>query len=61
MPFVKIDMWEGRTREQKDKLIESVTKAVCESIGCPGEAVQVVLQDYKKEDWGMNGKPSNKK
>lgn len=61
MPFVKIDMWEGRTREQKDKLIESVTRAVCESIGCPGEAVQVVLQDHKKEDWGIDGKPSNKK
>ena len=60
MPIVKIDLWEGRTREQKDKLIEAVTKVVYETIGCPSEAVQVLLQDYKKEDWGINGKPSSK-
>ncbi len=61
MPIVKVDMWEGRTREQKDKLIEAITKAVCESVGCPPEAVQVLLQDFKKEDWGISGTPCDKK
>lgn len=61
MPIVKIDLWEGRTEEQKEKLIASVTKAVCESIGCPSQAVEILIQDYKKSDWGIDGKPANKK
>ena len=27
MPVVIIDMWEGRTPEQKEKLIKSITRA----------------------------------
>ena len=60
MPIVKIDLWEGRTPDQKEKMIEAVTKAVCESIGCPPQAVQVLIQDYKKSDWGLEGKPAEK-
>lgn len=60
MPIVKIDMWEGRMPEQKEKLIAAVTKAVCESIGCPQQAVEVLIQDYDKENWGINGMPANK-
>jgi len=60
MPVIKIDLWEGRTDEQKEKLISAVTKAVCESIGCPQEAVWIMIQDYKKSNWGMNGRPANK-
>jgi 4-oxalocrotonate tautomerase len=58
MPVVRIDMWAGRTKEQKKKLIESVTKAVCDSIGCPTEAVQIVINDIPKENWGDKGKQS---
>lgn len=60
MPIVKVDMWEGRTAEQKEKLITSVTDAVCKAIGCPPEAVQIVIEDYKKENWGIAGKPASK-
>ena len=60
MPIVKIDLWEGRTPGQKEKMIAAVTKAVCEAIGCPSEAVQVIIQDYKKHDWGIAGKQASK-
>jgi 4-oxalocrotonate tautomerase len=60
MPIVKIDLWEGRTPEQKEKMIAAVTKAVCESIGCPPQSVQVLIQDYKKSDWGLDGKPGRR-
>ena len=56
MPVVRITMWTGRTAEQKKKLIESVTKAVCESIGCRQEAVYIILDDMPKENWGSGGK-----
>ncbi|MFH1387419.1 MAG: tautomerase family protein [bacterium] len=56
MPIVKIGLWAGRDKETKKKLIESVTKSVCDTVKCPPEAVIVVLEDIPKENWGQNGK-----
>ena len=56
MPVVKIDMLEGKTPEQKKKLIEAVTKAVCESVGCKLDVVTVVISDVPKTNWGAGGK-----
>ncbi|MDI6638919.1 MAG: 2-hydroxymuconate tautomerase, partial [Bacillota bacterium] len=39
MPIVQIELIEGRTVEQKRALVEKVTKAVVESVGCPESAV----------------------
>jgi len=58
MPVVTIDMWAGRTKEQKKKLIENVTKAVCDSVGCPQEVVHIVINEIPKENWGTGGKQS---
>jgi len=49
-------MWQGRDKETKKKLIDNVTKATCEAIKCPPEAVQIVIEDIPKENWGINGK-----
>jgi 4-oxalocrotonate tautomerase len=56
MPIVKIGMWSGRDNNLKKKLIEDVTKTVCATLGCPAEAVIVVLEDIPKENWGQSGK-----
>ncbi|MFH1541728.1 MAG: 2-hydroxymuconate tautomerase [bacterium] len=59
MPLVKIEMYPGRTKETKKKLIEAVTKDVAEIVACPLEAVTVVIQDIEKENWGFGGKQSS--
>lgn len=59
MPIVNIDMWAGRPAETKKKLIENVTKTVCETIGCPAQAVTVVIRDVPKENWGQDGKQAS--
>jgi len=55
MPIVNIGLWAGRDKETKKKLIQEVTKAVCEVVKCPPEAVIVVIQDIPKENWGQKG------
>jgi len=57
MPIVQISMWAGRTEEQKKKMIEGVTKAVCEAIDCKPENVTIILYDVEKKNWGKSGKP----
>ncbi|OGC11716.1 hypothetical protein A3K48_04390 [candidate division WOR-1 bacterium RIFOXYA12_FULL_52_29] len=56
MPIVRIEMWAGRDKETKAKLIQEVTKTVCEVAKSPPEAVIVVIEDIPKENWGQNGK-----
>jgi 4-oxalocrotonate tautomerase len=56
MPIVKIGMWAGRDKETKEKLIKSVTNALCETLKCPPESVIVVINDIPKDNWGQSGK-----
>ncbi|MFH1826144.1 MAG: 2-hydroxymuconate tautomerase family protein [bacterium] len=58
MPLVKIEMYPGRDKETKKKLIEKVTQDVAEIAKCPEAAVTVVIQDIPKENWGFGGKQS---
>jgi 4-oxalocrotonate tautomerase len=60
MPVVKIEMWHGRDAQTKEKLIQNVTKTICETIGCPPEAVIVIIKDVPKENWGQAGKQASK-
>ena len=61
MPVVRIDLWNGRDKEKKKELIEKVTSAVADAIGCPIEAVQVIINEVDKDNWGMGGAPASVK
>ena len=41
MPFVKIDLFEGRTEEQKIELAREVTEVVSRVAKAPKEAIQI--------------------
>jgi 4-oxalocrotonate tautomerase len=56
MPIVKIEMWSGRNKELKGKLVKNVTDTVVKTLNCPAEAVTVVIYDVPKENWGQAGK-----
>ncbi|MFC1847461.1 4-oxalocrotonate tautomerase [Chloroflexota bacterium] len=55
MPVVSVEMWEGRTIEQKKKLVEGIT-ATFEKMGTPPEAVHIIINDIPKHNWGSGGK-----
>ena len=58
MPVVIVEMWEGRTIEQKKQLVEGITSAFTK-IHTPPEVVQVILRDVPKHNWGAGGKLSS--
>jgi 4-oxalocrotonate tautomerase len=47
-------MWSGVSREAKEKIIKGITK-VFEELGIPGHAVEVVILEVPKENWGVGG------
>ncbi len=59
MPVVTVEMWEGRTDGQKERLIEGITKAF-EEIGVKPEWLTVVIHDVPKSNWGMRGEQASK-
>ena len=61
MPVVKIDMWEGRTLEQKDALIREVTEAIVKALDVNPVNVVVILNEVSKDHWGVGGERSSKR
>jgi 4-oxalocrotonate tautomerase len=57
MPFVHIEIIEGRTVDQKRKLAENVIKAVAESlVDTKADHVHVIIQDMKKDSYARFGR-----
>jgi 4-oxalocrotonate tautomerase len=55
MPVITVDMWEGRTLEQKRKLVQGLTEAFV-NIGTPAEGVHIILNEHPTHCWATNGK-----
>jgi 4-oxalocrotonate tautomerase len=55
MPFVHVEMIEGRTKEQKKALIEDIVAAVEKNTGASREAVSVIINEISKENIATKG------
>lgn len=55
MPVVTVQLWEGRTLEQKRKLVRAITDAMIEHAGARADALHVILQEVPQENWALAG------
>lgn len=55
MPFVIVEMWEGRTVAQKRNLVKAITKAMVEEAACTPDHLHVVIHETAKDSWGRAG------
>ena len=60
MPIVHVYVWSGFSDEAKRKVITGITNLFTE-MGIPGEAVEVVIHEVPKENWGVGGEQASKK
>ena len=60
MPIVRVELWEGRTEEQKEKLIGEISQCVADTLEVSIEHVEVLIFDIPKTNWGIKGKPAAK-
>lgn len=56
MPIIEINLFEGRTVEQKQSLIAAVTKAVTTTLDVPGPNVRIMIRELTKDNFGIDGK-----
>lgn len=56
MPTYHVEMMEGRTVEQKKKLVAEITRVSVEILGGVADSVDVIITDVKRENWATGGK-----
>ena len=55
MPLVQVTMLQGRTVEQKRKLVSRITDAMEQEAGARREAVVVTIVEVSKESYASGG------
>lgn len=55
MPTYHIEMLEGRTLEQKKRLVQEITRVSVEVLGGNPDAVDILITDVKRENWSTGG------
>lgn len=60
MPFVKIDLFEGRSQEQKNELAREVTEVVSRIAKAPKENIHVFINDMPEGTYYPQGELKKK-
>jgi 4-oxalocrotonate tautomerase len=55
MPSIRVDMFEGRTHEQKRALVAAITEACTRTLSISPESVDILLFDIAKNHWATGG------
>jgi 4-oxalocrotonate tautomerase len=55
VPNVTIEWLQGRTLDQKRKVIAGITELLVKEADARKEAVQVTFHEMSKEEWGRGG------
>jgi 4-oxalocrotonate tautomerase len=55
MPTIHIELFEGRTPEQKRDLAKAITEVTVQTLGGSAESVDIIFVDIKRQDWATGG------
>ncbi len=55
MPTLRVELFEGRTPEQKAELAKELTAACVRVLGGSPDAVDVVFFDVARQNWATGG------
>ncbi|WP_338751278.1 2-hydroxymuconate tautomerase family protein [Bacillus sp. FJAT-52991] len=61
MPFIQVNILQGRPSEKKEQLIEELTWKVAEVLECPQETIRVMINEMPPEHWGIAGESVKKR
>lgn len=55
MPMIKVEMFPGRTADQKRAFAKAVTENFVTICGGTPQSVHIVFQEIEKSDWAVAG------
>lgn len=56
MPTIRVELFEGRSTEQKRALAAALTEATVRTLGGSADGVDVLFFDIARQDWATGGK-----
>ena len=56
MPTLRVELFEGRTAEQKRALAKELTEACVRVLGGKADGVDILFYDIARQDWATGGK-----
>ncbi|WBR99900.1 4-oxalocrotonate tautomerase [Pseudoduganella sp. SL102] len=56
MPTINVQLFEGRTPEEKRAFVRAVTEATVKTLGASPESVDILIHEVKREHWATAGK-----
>jgi 4-oxalocrotonate tautomerase len=59
MAIVRIELFAGRSREQKAAATLAITEAMSRTLGTTSAGTQIIFVNVEKADWGHNGRLSD--
>jgi len=61
MPTIRVELFAGRTPEQKRALAQELTNACVKVLGGSPDAVDILFYDIARHDWATGGVPWSEK
>ena len=61
MPTIRVELFEGRTPQQKADLAKELTEACVRVLGGSADAVDILFFDVARHDWATGGVPWSQK
>ena len=55
MPTLRVELFEGRTTQQKSALAKALTEACVRVLGSSSDGVDVLFYDIARQDWATGG------
>lgn len=55
MPTIRVELFAGRTLEQKRALAAALTEATVRTLGGSADAIDVIFSDVQRSDWATGG------
>jgi len=55
MPLIRVEMFPGRTHDQKKAMAAKVTDAFLETCGGTPESVTIIIEEKQPSDWAVGG------
>ena len=55
MPTIRVELFEGRTPQQKAELAKELTAACVRVLGGSPESVDILFYDLTRHDWATGG------
>jgi 4-oxalocrotonate tautomerase len=56
MPTINVQLFEGRTPEQKKAFVKAITEVTCQTLDSSPESVDIIIAEVKRENWATGGK-----